>query len=271
MVAEERIGAIVGQLAAVFLVMGAQRAVTGTLGSVVSNVVTLAANGTAIVLLEWRFAVISLILLPLFIVPAKRVGRRLQDLARQQMDLNASMNTTMTERFNVSGALLVKLFGHLDDETREFSARADGVRAVGVRSAVYGRTFFVALGLVFSAYASEVFLGALRAIGRGQYEAAHALGLRPLPTLRLVILPQLVRLALPGIANLWLVLLKDTSLVSVIALSDLLRETQVAVGATKQPFFFFLVACLVYLGMSIISSFGIIAIERWSERGTRRA
>lgn len=88
---------------------------------------------------------------------------------------------------------------------------------------------------------------------------------------RLVILPQLVRLALPGIANLWLVLLKDTSLVSVIALSDLLRETQVAVGATKQPFFFFLVACLVYLGMSIISSFGIIAIERWSERGTRRA
>ena len=130
---------------------------------------------------------------------------------------------------------------------------------------------FVALGLVFSAYASEVFLGALRAIGRGQYEAAHALGLRPLATLRLVILPQLVRLALPGIANLWLVLLKDTSLVSVIALSDLLRETQVAVGATKQPFFFFLVACLVYLAMSIVSSFGIIAVERWSERGTRRA
>jgi ATP-binding cassette subfamily B protein len=138
-------------------VMGAQRAVTGTLGSVVSNVVTLAANGTAIVVLEWRFAVISLILLPLFIVPAKRVGRRLQDLARQQMDLNASMNTTMTERFNVAGALLVKLFGHLDDETRDFSARADGVRAVGVRSAVYGRTFFVALGLVGSLAAAAVY------------------------------------------------------------------------------------------------------------------
>ncbi|KAB2862734.1 MAG: ABC transporter permease [Bauldia sp.] len=128
----------------------------------------------------------------------------------------------------------------------------------------------VALGLVFSAYASEVFLGALRAIGRGQHEAAHALGLRPAATLRLVILPQLVRLALPGIANLWLVLLKDTSLVSVIALNDLLRETQVAVGATKQPFFFFLVACLVYLAMSIVSSFGIAGIERWSERGMRR-
>jgi ATP-binding cassette subfamily B protein len=129
-------------------VMGAQRAVTGTLGSVVSNVITLVANGTAIVLLEWRFAVISLVLLPLFIVPAKRVGRRLQELTREQMDLNASMNTTISERLNVSGALLVKLFGRHDAETRDFAARADGVRSVGVRSAVYGRTFMVALGLV---------------------------------------------------------------------------------------------------------------------------
>ena len=129
-------------------VMGAQRAVTGTLSSVVSNVITLAANGTAIVLLEWRFAVITLVLLPLFIVPAKRVGRRLQELTRQQMELNASMNTTISERLNVSGALLVKLFGRHDDETRDFASRADGVRTVGVRSAVYGRTFFVALGLV---------------------------------------------------------------------------------------------------------------------------
>jgi len=138
-------------------VLGAQRAVTGTLGSVVSNVVTLLANGTAIVVLEWRFAVISLVLLPLFIVPAKRVGRRLQDLTRQQMDLNASMNTMMTERFNVAGALLVKLFGHVDDETSQFSGKADGVRAVGVRSAVYGRTFFVALGLVGSLAAAAVY------------------------------------------------------------------------------------------------------------------
>ena len=73
------------------------------------------------------------------------------------MNLNASMNTTMTERFNVAGALLVKLFGHLDAETRDFSARADGVRSVGVRSAVYGRTFFVALGLVGSLAAAAVY------------------------------------------------------------------------------------------------------------------
>ena len=129
----------------------------------------------------------------------------------------------------------------------------------------------IALGLVFSAYASEVFLGALRGIGAGQQEAAHALGLRALATMRLVILPQLLRLALPGLANLWLVLLKDTSLVSVIALNDLLRETSVAVGVTKQPFFFYAVACLIYLVMSIISSFGIVGIERWSERGINRA
>jgi polar amino acid transport system permease protein len=129
----------------------------------------------------------------------------------------------------------------------------------------------IALGLVLAAYSSEVFLGAFRGIGRGQYEAAHALGLRAVPMLRLVILPQLLRLALPGLANLWLVLLKDTSLVSVIALNDLLRQTNVAVGATKEPFPFYLTACLIYLVMSIVSSFGIHRIERWSERGHVRA
>ncbi len=145
--------------------MGAQRAVTGTLGSVVSNVVTLLANGTAIVLLEWRLAVISVVLLPLFIVPAKRVGRRLQELTRDQMELNASMSTTMTERFNVSGALLVKLFGRAEAETTDFAGRADGVRSVGVRSAVYGRTFFVALGLVGAlATAAVYWIGGLLAI-----------------------------------------------------------------------------------------------------------
>ena len=129
----------------------------------------------------------------------------------------------------------------------------------------------IALGLVLAAYSSEVFLGAFRGIGHGQYEAAHALGLRPFATMRLVIAPQLIRLALPGLANLWLVLLKDTSLVSVIALNDLLRQTNVAVGATKQPFLFYFVACMIYLVMSIISSFGIHGIERWSERGHVRA
>lgn len=128
----------------------------------------------------------------------------------------------------------------------------------------------IALGVVFSAYASEVFLGAFSGITSGQWEAAKALGLRPFATMRLVILPQLVRLALPGLANLWLILLKDTSLVSVIALDDLLRMTGIAVRVTKQPFFFFGVACLIYLVMSMVSSVGITWIERRSSRGMRR-
>ena len=127
----------------------------------------------------------------------------------------------------------------------------------------------LALGVVFAAYASEVFTSAFNGISTGQWEGAKAIGLHRWHTMRLVILPQLLRIALPGLANLWLVLLKDTALVSAIGLNDLLRMTTVAVGTTKQPFFFFLVTCMIYLSMSIVSSFGISAIERWSERGER--
>jgi polar amino acid transport system permease protein len=128
----------------------------------------------------------------------------------------------------------------------------------------------VALGVVFAAFSSEVFLAALRAIPAGQIEGGFALGLTRFQTLRLIIFPQLWRYALPGIANLWLVLLKDTSLVSIIALNDLLRMTNVVVGATKEPFFFYAVACAIYLIFSIISSFGITWIERRSARGEVR-
>lgn len=125
----------------------------------------------------------------------------------------------------------------------------------------------VALSLVLSSFSSEVFLSAFRGIQRGQYEGAYALGLRRGVTLRLVVLPQLIRLALPGLSNLWLILLKDTSLVSVIALSDLLRNVNVAVGVTKEPFFFYSVACLIYLALAIVSSVGLGGIDRWSRRG----
>ncbi len=128
-----------------------------------------------------------------------------------------------------------------------------------------------ALALVFAAFSSEVFLGALRAISRGQIEGARALGLSRWLTLRLVVLPQLWRLALPGLSNLWLALLKDTSLVSVIALNDLMRQTNVAVGATKQPFFFYLVACLIYLAMSAVSTVLTDFLERRANRGFERA
>ncbi|HKY68084.1 MAG TPA: ABC transporter transmembrane domain-containing protein, partial [Acidimicrobiales bacterium] len=129
-------------------VIGAQRALTTTIGGVASNVITLVTTLIAMALLEWQLTLLSLLVLPLFIVPARRVGRKLQAVTRTQMDLNASMNATMTERFNVSGALLVKLFGRAQDEQDSFAERADGVRRTGIRAALYGRTFFIALGLV---------------------------------------------------------------------------------------------------------------------------
>lgn len=130
---------------------------------------------------------------------------------------------------------------------------------VEVNSFVSG---MVALGVVFSSYASEVFLSAFRAIPPGQYEGGHALGLSRGQTMRLVILPQLIRIALPGLSNLWLILLKDTALVSAIGLSDILRQAGVAARVTKHAFMFFGVASLIYLVLAIVSSVGIGAIAR---------
>lgn len=122
----------------------------------------------------------------------------------------------------------------------------------------------IALGVVFSSYASEVFLSAFRAIPLGQYEGGFAIGLTKSQTMRLVILPQLVRIALPGLSNLWLILLKDTALVSVIGLSDIIRQTGIAARVTKEAFLFFGVACLLYLALAILSSVAFGAIERWA-------
>ena len=129
-------------------VIGAQRAFTGTLSSVVSNTIVLATTLVAMLALEWRLTLLALALLPVFIAPTKRVGRRLQALTRQGMEHNATMNTVMTERLNVAGALLVKLFGRHDVERAGFSRTARTVRDIGVRSALYGRAFFIGLSLV---------------------------------------------------------------------------------------------------------------------------
>jgi len=129
-------------------VIGAQAAVTSTLGSVVSNVIVLVTTLGAMLALEWRLTLLTLVVLPLFIVPARRVGTRLQSISREQMAHNAAMNTQMTERFNVSGASLVKLFGSGSRESDSFERRVRGVRDTGIQSALLGRVFFVALGLV---------------------------------------------------------------------------------------------------------------------------
>jgi polar amino acid transport system permease protein len=124
----------------------------------------------------------------------------------------------------------------------------------------------IALGVMFSSYSSEVLLSAFRAIPKGQYEGGYAVGLHKGQTMRLIILPQLIRLALPGLSNLWLILLKDTALVSVVSLTDILRQTQLAVRNSKQAFLFFGLACVIYLVLAIISAFFIGKIEVWTKK-----
>ncbi|WP_152045868.1 ABC transporter permease [Aureimonas psammosilenae] len=128
----------------------------------------------------------------------------------------------------------------------------------------------IALGVVFSAFASEVFLSAFRAVPQGQGEGANALGLTRFQAMRLVILPQVLRFALPGLANLYMNLLKDTSLVSVVGLADTMRQTGVAARVTREPFLFFGVAIAIYLVLTILSSVVIGAIEMWTKRGEVR-
>jgi len=129
----------------------------------------------------------------------------------------------------------------------------------------------VALGFVFAAYASEVFVSAFRAIPRGQYEGADALGLGRWRTMRHVVLPQLIRVALPGLSNLWLILLKETSLVSVIGLADIVRQTSIAARVSREAFLFYAFACLIYLALAMLSSLVFNRIEgRVATPGTTR-
>lgn len=127
-----------------------------------------------------------------------------------------------------------------------------------------------ALAMVFGAFAGEVMRGAIRALPKGQIEAGIAIGMPRLLIYRRIMLPLAWRYALPGLGNLWLGLLKDTSLVSIIALNDLMRVTKVAAGVTKQPFTFYLVACLIYWVLCMLSETGLRFLERRSSRGMER-
>ncbi|MCP1635726.1 polar amino acid transport system permease protein [Kerstersia gyiorum] len=120
----------------------------------------------------------------------------------------------------------------------------------------------VAFSLVLAAFSSEVWLGAFKTIPKGQQEAAQSLGLSRRTTFLRVTLPQLMRVALPGLSNNWLTLLKDSSLVSTISLADLMRQTNLAVAATKQPMLFYFVACLLYLLLSALSGVVFSRAER---------
>ncbi|MGB6040731.1 MAG: ABC transporter ATP-binding protein, partial [Gordonia sp. (in: high G+C Gram-positive bacteria)] len=129
-------------------VIGAQRAFSDTLSGVVSNIVTLVLTVGVMIALSWQITLLSLILLPVFVIPARRMGHRMAGLARQGADHNARMSTQMTERFSAPGATLVKLFGRPEAESKEFADRADAVRDIGVRQAMLQSYFFTALMLV---------------------------------------------------------------------------------------------------------------------------
>jgi len=129
----------------------------------------------------------------------------------------------------------------------------------------------VSLGLVFGAFSAEVLRGAFQALDKGQIEAGLAVGMRPAHVFHRIKLPQVWRFALPGLGNLWVNLVKDTALVSIISLNDLMRMTSVAVGFTKKPFTFFLVACLAYWAVCALSEVVAAKLEERANRGIRRA
>jgi ATP-binding cassette, subfamily B, bacterial len=165
-------------------VVGAQQAFTSTLSGIVSNVIQLVLTAAVMFSLSWPITVLSLAMLPLFVWPARRVGRRLAAITRESYQLDAKMNATVTERFGVAGALLVKLFGRPDDEAARFAERADRVRDIGIQQAMFSRTFFVSMLLVASlAQALTYGLGGWLAVtGRGGITAGTVVTLALLLT-----------------------------------------------------------------------------------------
>ncbi|MEU4233101.1 ABC transporter ATP-binding protein [Nonomuraea sp. NPDC026600] len=161
-------------------VIGAQRAVTSTLSSVVSNVISLVLVLGAMLVLSWQVTLVALVLLPIFIVPAKWVGRRMSTLTREQMQLDAEMSSVTTERFNVAGAMVAKLYGRPEDDAAVYGTRAARVRDVGVTVGMYGTVFRVALGLVAALATALVYgIGGVLAVG-GAFELGTLVALAAL-------------------------------------------------------------------------------------------
>ncbi|HXV31206.1 MAG TPA: ABC transporter permease [Sinorhizobium sp.] len=128
-----------------------------------------------------------------------------------------------------------------------------------------------AIGFVYGAFATEVFRGAMLAVPKGQIEAAKAVGMAPLLLWRRIMMPQVIRFAIPGLGNVWLILLKATALMSVVNLEELTRKAAISAGYTKDPFTFYIVAAFLYLCLTVVSNIGLEALERRASRGVRRA
>lgn len=150
-------------------VVGAQQAISNTIVTIISNIVSLVMTLAIMLTLEWRLTLLSLAILPLFILPARRIGRILRDLRRRSMELNAEMNATMNETLNVSGALLVKLFGRERRELDRFSRDGQQVRDIGIRSAVIGRWFFMMLSVIGAVGSAVVFWVGGHLVLRGEF------------------------------------------------------------------------------------------------------
>jgi len=138
-------------------VVGAQNAIVGTLSNVLSNVLSVIVILITLFYLSWLVSLIALVMIPLFIYPARRVGRRLQRLSRESMQLNAEMGSTMTERFNVAGAMLAKLYGRPRDESAQFAAKAHKVREIGITRDMYGSVFMIAITLLTALFTAVVY------------------------------------------------------------------------------------------------------------------
>ena len=222
-----------------------------------SETLALLSYGDAGWLDEILAGVVVTVLLALCTAPVALVLGFLAALARQsehiELRLASRLYTTVFRSLPELVTLFLIFFG------LPVLLRALGLN-VGVPTFVAG---LVALGLTIGAYCAEVFSSAFRAIPKGQYEGAFALGLRPSRTLALVIAPQLFRVALPGLSNLWVILLKDTALVSTIGLAETLRNVSVASRVTKEPFLFFGLACAIYLALTLVS---VAVLDRADER-----
>lgn len=161
-------------------VVGAQRAITSVLQSVVSNLISVVAVLITMLALSWQVTLLALALVPLFIVPAKLLGRKLATISRDAMDNNASMSSLMTERFNVGGAMLVKLYGRPDEENRGFSEKAARVRDLGVQQAVFGGLLFTMLATITALAVAMVYgVGGVLAV-RGSFEVGTLVALTTL-------------------------------------------------------------------------------------------
>src|ERR1700753_3493383 len=163
-------------------VVGAQQAIVGTLSSVLSNVLSLIVILITLFYLSWLVSLIGLLLIPLFILPARQRGRRMQRLSRESMQLNAEMGSTMTERFNVAGAMLAKLYGRPREESQLCAAKAHQVRDIGITRDMYGTVFMIAITLLTALFTAVVYGVGGDLVIRGSFEVGTLVALASLLT-----------------------------------------------------------------------------------------